>query len=304
MTLLPHPHLTLLTLSFLDIKNVTNVQGVCKHLRDLVAHDVGLWRGLLVRDFASVDIGSVNTSASGENAFRIQYKKEFTVPHCNGLGVKFSVTRVVDKDVHQVNEEAKKDGKKGWDRIFSDVKVEEVVCKLVFTTTLINQTDKDMSVHSGYSFSNPSLEEGSCFRVRLEDSGEEVKPDFIGGFRCGTGARETFYDLEANQSARYETSAYLARVQNEQNEDSTRARRLFGKAPKGEKLSTQLVLFFVPTHRYCEFCIRLETNDEADMKNMRVFVQFENNNTGFARWHQEKVDDWKGLLRSKAVPLA
>jgi len=75
MSLLPHDHLTLCTVSFLDIKDVCSVKEVCKKLNQLVSHSHSIWKGFLIRDFNfKGDVGK--KVALKPNPFYAQYKEK------------------------------------------------------------------------------------------------------------------------------------------------------------------------------------------------------------------------------------
>jgi len=273
MTLLPYPHLTLLALSFLDARDVCNVREVCKDLWDMIGRDFDLWKGLIARDFGGQSVKSAFEKNSGHNPFIVLYK-ELNLPHCNGLGVKFTCTRSEGEI-------------KGT--VLSELPVLELVSVLHFTITLINQTDNLMCVHSGYSNRQPKLLTGSAYVVQHE--GKKLQPKSLGHRGCGTGAHPTFFELLGRKSMPLRAMAYLVLLDTEKLNTSRgyNALRNCGKI---------YVLFFF-LHGKCSYYFSLGDNMYA-LKEMRIFPVISNNGS---LWEYDLEGEWNGKITPKGLPI-
>jgi hypothetical protein len=276
--LLPQNHLTLLALSFLDIPDISNVMKVNKSLNELVRGDVGFWKHLLHRDYP-YKIGCV-VGDSTVNPFLLKFKEEYSIPNCNGLGVTLECSRSESLPSREAF-------KRGFP--ISELKLKRVVARYNFTITLYNQTAAAMRVHSGFSNSQPCVEEGRCFILKIgEKDDDDIK--YIGGFRCGTGARDTYYEIAKNEKEALNSLAYLVEVEKDSSNDGKWFRRPC-------KADTKYVLFFGELEDCCcEYCY--EIGPELPI---RIYAKFDRTNIN--KFRSVRVQCWEGILCSKPITL-
>jgi len=205
--LLPQDHLIIMALSLLlefylsKIKDLGNLQCVCKGMHRLVTQDEELWRALLVQDFECRD----NTVTANQgykrkngNQFLEIYKEEYNISHCNGLGIKLQweyeagIAKITDRP--------------------GGMTLKKFVGEVSFTTTLVNRTNQTLKVFSCGTVGSDGLTAGNAFRQKNmllpDQKSYYVGSDFL---VCGNYG-DYFHILEAKERKKIQTIGYILRV--------------------------------------------------------------------------------------------